>query len=1363
MRWSSLKGRFLFCWIVLIHLVGLEMSRAGANLVRNGSFEEGEKGPNGWVFWTRTTGIGEWDEKSPRTGSRCLKILSSNSNDNWSQRDIPLKPGYLHRFCVWVRQERCYAWGPDVVITAYDAHNQPLQSWQFRGRRGTRNWYPLEGYFVPPKNATKASIELRSLYLPQSVPVWFDDASLEPIGIWIGPTEQKDPEREQQTKFTYLRSLSSEIATPHFPWAKGLTFPIPLKIFFAIDRIGQREVIELAQRFPFDWHTVFITSDPHPQYLTGEYYDRLSHEELRQAYRQALSEECHFIVLSGSVWDALTEKERKETVRKIQQGTNLVYLGKPKKWSPDDLLVQLVGCHWLDKEVFARPINGSPLMTAYPKAMPPIPLHIVRVREGNIIAEAEDESGQRYPFLITHSVGKGRVLFVPYRTELEPLHEVRGPGLTPMFWRREISHISFAYHEYLLASLMKWLVSALQPDRWLIQSVAVTLSNKGLRATLQFPPYKTPLNIRWTIRDKFSRPVQEGNGLINPNTTEATIDRQIPDGTVSGPLFFEAIVMEGNSVLDWAAASTELKGVELAVELDKEVFDPEKVVTGVAHIDGINNGNGYRLHLQLVDYYGWQWERQDSLLKKTHRSVTFAVPLKRMRARTGVLIAKIRSPTGTVLAEDRKPFVVAARDHWDDWRQILWTVFGRSGYRPYLWRFIAEKLEMMGIDTCLFNIVGEEWMIAAQHNFYLLPIGIYGPGTPADALFQYATTKDKKWLIREPCMSSPQEHTRLEESVRRIVNLMAPFSPIAYCLTDESSVTYYNAPFDFCFSPYCLERMRQWLRQRYGDLSILNREWGRDFASWDEVVPDTFEEARERQHWVSWTEHRQFMDSVFIDLWERVRQVTRQGDPKARIALSGTQPPEAYGGYDWFALMETMGALLPYLGISVGEMQRSFSSIPRAPWMAGYGSKGPDLFFSVWRAVFNRCNGIGVFWQPSMMEPDLTLPQAAKDLEQVTRPLRTGLGKLLIHAQPAPPQVALYHSMASLRAAFALGLDDELAAERDGLVTVLQSLGISFAFVDARQLEKGWLKQTKVKALLLPMALAMSDEEVRAVQDFVVSGGKVIADVLPAIFDEKLRPRDPSPLADLFEDPHPNLLKETNPFDLREPPEATGPIASRTPGVLARRILLAHYTNDVQWRGCPAMEARRQRAERWIETALRWAGVSPLMVAQWDDGDPVRDCLWAEWDLGGGAKIVGVLRQPRGPSKGQLKVSFSKGVKVYSVLEEEAPSDPQVFVKLWALLPRDIEKPTVRVLSGSLTPGQDADLIIEQPKAPSLTVFRLKLTDREGVPLRGLSQNIVARNGSTRLRLSLPHNLPSGWRLVIRDVLTHFQTGVGAE
>jgi len=1068
----------LFVGLLLMGMV--TPSGFAQNVVRNASMEEGLDAPAEWLFWTRTTGQGVWDEQVARSGRRSLRIDGSSSNDNWSQREVPIQSGLLYRLRVWIRQERCYPWGPDVFVTAQDAQGQSLQSWQFRGRRGTREWYLLESYFVPPENAEKLQIELRVLLLPGRV--WFDDVTIEPIGAWQARQEPVDPAAEWQRKSRYLRTLSTEVVTPHWRWAKH--FNKPPTVFFAIDRIAQREVVELAQRFPFPWRTTFLTLDTVPQYLSGEYYDRLSQEDLQRALDEALQEPFDVIVLSGRIWDTLTDTQQKAILQKVQEGKALVQIGKPTNTEGTNALLDALGITLTKEEVSARVLTPEQgVLAAYPKVLPPVAIHVVQVSSGTVLAEAEDASGRRHPFLVSGQHGNGRTLFVAYRSEAV-VYELFGAGLTPIAAAKEWRDLPFSYHEYLLASLGRWLLDVAEPKRWRLDGIRTRLVANRVQASVEVAPFEKPLQLQWRWRDKFSRLVMEQSETLSPSAVNRTVSASIPAGRFpAGDVFVELIAASDEGCLDWAAASTSHRGrAQIQLRIDKDVIrhgDPVKAHVIVTR--HVRRPFLATLKLTMMDSYGWEIEQQVHRvdLRDPEMALNTTIPTYRLRSTGATLVAELRAEDGRLLDEQRVRVLAVGLHHWDEWRQVMWTVLGRSGYRNYLTEAIVDRIRALGINTWLFNLAGEEWRTACQHDFGIVPIGIYGVWSTTHGFTEYATTQDPKWLARQPCLSSPQEAAALEKAVGNASSLLAPFAPMAYCLADENNITYYNAPFDYCFSPYCLQRFRDWLQRRYGDLKTLNQVWRRQFSSWDEVVPDTFEQAQSRGVFTAWGDHRAFMDEVFVNVWQKAREVAIAIDPNARIGLSGTPEPQAYGGYDWYPLMQTLDVLFPY----ELQLQRHFGGAPRVPWAAGYGLRGAELSYSIWQSVFNGCEGISVFWLPSLIEPDLTFPQSAKDLESVTRPLRDGLGKLLLHAEPAKPEVAIYHSQPSIRAAFTMNLDEELTGNRQSIAQILNTLGVSFAFVDHRQLEQGWLLQQMPKVLIMPMTLAMSEREVQAVRE----------------------------------------------------------------------------------------------------------------------------------------------------------------------------------------------------------------------------------------------------------------------------------------
>jgi hypothetical protein len=119
--------------------------------------------------------------------------------------------------------------------------------------------------------------------------------------------------------------------------------------------------------------------------------------------------------------------------------------------------------------------------------------------------------------------------------------------------------------------------------------------------------------------------------------------------------------------------------------------------------------------------------------------------------------------------------------------------------------------------------------------------------------------------------------------------------------------------------------------------------------------------------------------------------------------------------------------------------------------------------------------------------------------------------------------VAVHYSMPSVHAAGVLGHHDReeaknggtgFPASRDGWVSVLDDLGLSFRFLASPQVEKGGLQGKRV--FVLPDSTALSDREAAAIRRFVEEGGVLLADGTAGLFDEHVAWRETGALDALF-------------------------------------------------------------------------------------------------------------------------------------------------------------------------------------------------------------------------------------------------------
>jgi hypothetical protein len=113
--------------------------------------------------------------------------------------------------------------------------------------------------------------------------------------------------------------------------------------------------------------------------------------------------------------------------------------------------------------------------------------------------------------------------------------------------------------------------------------------------------------------------------------------------------------------------------------------------------------------------------------------------------------------------------------------------------------------------------------------------------------------------------------------------------------------------------------------------------------------------------------------------------------------------------------------------------------------------------------------------------------------------------------------IALYYSMPSIHAASILGYhqrssddDDQVAdkarlsfsANRDGWVKTIKDLGLQFDFVSSEDVAAKGIANDKYKVVILPLVFALSNEEIQQLEQFVTSGGVVIADAAPGWMDQ---------------------------------------------------------------------------------------------------------------------------------------------------------------------------------------------------------------------------------------------------------------------
>ena len=351
----------------------------------------------------------------------------------------------------------------------------------------------------------------------------------------------------------------------------------------------------------------------------------------------------------------------------------------------------------------------------------------------------------------------------------------------------------------------------------------------------------------------------------------------------------------------------------------------------------------------------------------------------------------------------------------------------------------------------------------------------------------YRRTGETRFLVRNPSFDDPLVQQRLFDLGRTAARAKAVYNMDYYFVGDEGSLGSYSDAVDFCWGKHTLAGFRAWLREQYGSLDALNRSWGSAFRDWDAVLPLTTEAARREGRFAPWADHRTYMEVSFARAYQTVRNGVREGDPEGRIALSGTQVTNPWNGCDWHRLDGVIDDFLSYSGGNQWDIHRSFAKPgARIGFWTGYGRSGAAVKHEVWTAALQGVLHPQLFWSPSIINPDMTFSRSGRDLGQAFRALRfEGIGRLLMEAERLDDGVAVHYSMSSVHAAGILGQHDReeakaggtsFPANRDGWVSVLDDLGLSFRFLATPQVEEGALQGKRV--FVLPYSTALSDREV---------------------------------------------------------------------------------------------------------------------------------------------------------------------------------------------------------------------------------------------------------------------------------------------
>jgi len=501
-------------------------------------------------------------------------------------------------------------------------------------------------------------------------------------------------------------------------------------------------------------------------------------------------------------------------------------------------------------------------------------------------------------------------------------------------------------------------------------------------------------------------------------------------------------------------------------------------------------------------------------------------------------------------------------------------------------------------EAVLWNVVTREKPPAASGRDLVIDLALETlGGGPAPEEWGSRAARggepSREARVRVPCLNDPAFRAAVREHVKRALASPAAKRSALVSLGNGLSATYRGAPYDFCTSEHCESAFREFLRRKYGSREALGRAWGMTVARWEDARPLSLAELGfpHATRYTAWADHLAFRDTAFAAFLDDVVGEVRRAAPAARIGMFGPGRPAAYGGADF----DLLGRVVDWRGSEWKAGSRRLAEAFGPPWGAlafggnAAGREAGQETMDAERVVSGFFSGERIFFLgPGDMN-------AARALGELPR----GLGRIMgMSAPPAPkprgsesappatPTVALVYSQPSVGASFVqdsltLGLpwDPSPLAPTKTLVppgatdggregawslaweawcSLLEDLGVTFACVSERDIARGDLAAKGFRAAVLVRLMSVSSEAARELERFARSGGVVIADAGPGLFDGAMARSAPGALRDLLGVEHGAVkFSEVGPkraavaeSALRYAGQAEGPSFFRHPGQL---------------------------------------------------------------------------------------------------------------------------------------------------------------------------------------------------------------------
>jgi hypothetical protein len=379
----------------------------------------------------------------------------------------------------------------------------------------------------------------------------------------------------------------------------------------------------------------------------------------------------------------------------------------------------------------------------------------------------------------------------------------------------------------------------------------------------------------------------------------------------------------------------------------------------------------------------------------------------------------------------------------------------------------------------------------------------------------------------------------LAQAQRCYTGAIGRYGPLTVHLQDERHSPQL-AP-DLKLHAQVLERFRAWLGEQHGkDVSRLNREWLTEYKDFAEATPTLDPKAILAcpGSYARWLDFVRFVDEqvgMAYDL-KLVKLLEQETRGHVSVGFEGIfalyeghlNPYSALNVPLFFDSGATMNNMAYGIGTPMWELCASLNpDADSATWL-GYESERSVYRAEPWRGVLSGATFMGWFIDSLWFTAEGAVGERLEWIEQHTRPLRQGVGRLLIEGTREFDSVAILANMRSSQMAWLIGKQMDPAGDGrgshwmlrpmgdsgTGFLNLCRDSGICPAYITEGQVLSGRLAPVKVLCLVFDSSV---DERVAAaIREWVRAGGTLVADCAAGAANQHGRFLTPGLLDDVF-------------------------------------------------------------------------------------------------------------------------------------------------------------------------------------------------------------------------------------------------------